>query len=59
MSLTDSSHSLAKNRRKKVMAFGTFDLFHPGHQYYLSEASKSGDELIVVIARDLRVEHIK
>ena len=25
---------------KKVMAFGTFDLFHPGHIYYLSEAEK-------------------
>lgn len=23
-----------------VMTFGTFDLFHPGHKYYLSEARK-------------------
>ena len=37
------------------MCFGTFDIFHPGHEYYLSQASKLADELIVVIARDHRV----
>lgn len=41
------------------MTFGTFDLFHPGHIYYLSEAARYGDELIVVIARDTRVAHGK
>ncbi|MDP3765107.1 MAG: adenylyltransferase/cytidyltransferase family protein [Nanoarchaeota archaeon] len=37
---------------KKVMCAGTFDIIHPGHLYYLSEAKKYGDKLIVVIARD-------
>lgn len=44
---------------KKVMAFGTFDLFHPWHVYYLSQAERLGDELIIVIARDTRVQKLK
>lgn len=44
---------------KKVMTFGTFDLLHPGHLYYLSEAKKIGGYLITVIARDSTVERIK
>ena len=37
---------------KLVMCAGTFDTLHPGHLYYLSEAKKFGDKLIVVVARD-------
>ena len=37
---------------KKVMCAGTFDIIHPGHLYYFSEAKKYGDKLIVVVARD-------
>ena len=37
---------------KKVMCAGTFDIIHPGHLYYLSEAKKYGDNLVVVVARD-------
>ena len=37
---------------KTVMCAGTFDTIHPGHLYYLSEAKKYGDKLIVVVARD-------
>ncbi len=37
---------------KRVMCAGTFDVVHPGHSYYLSEAKKHGDKLIVVVARD-------
>lgn len=44
---------------KKVMTFGTFDLFHPGHVHYLSEAKKLGDYLITVVARDSTVRHLK
>ncbi len=44
---------------KKVMTFGTFDLFHPGHLHYLSEAKKLGDYLITVVARDSTVTHLK
>ncbi len=41
------------------MTFGTFDLFHPGHIYYLSEANKLWDYLITVVARDSTVMQIK
>ncbi len=36
----------------KVLCAGTFDIIHPGHLYYLSEAKKHGDELVVILARD-------
>ena len=34
------------------MCAGTFDIIHPGHLHYFSEAKKYGDKLIVVVARD-------
>ncbi len=40
---------------KKIIAFGTFDVFHPGHEFYLKKAHELGDYLIVVIARDKNV----
>ena len=43
----------------KVMCFGTFDVLHEGHKYYLNEAKKLGDWLVVVIALDETVEKIK
>lgn len=44
---------------KRVLAFGSFDLVHKGHEYYLREAKKLGTELVVVIARDETIESIK
>ena len=44
---------------KTAMASGTFDLIHPGHLYYLSEAKKYGDRLIVVVARDNNILKFK
>lgn len=41
------------------MCFGTFDIFHPGHVYYLSEAEKLAPDMTIVIARDTRVEKLK
>jgi len=41
------------------MAFGTFDLLHPGHVAFLEQAKQSGDHLSVVIARDANVKKIK
>ncbi|MHC1565489.1 MAG: adenylyltransferase/cytidyltransferase family protein [Candidatus Syntropharchaeales archaeon] len=41
----------------KVLATGTFDILHPGHILYLSEAKKLGDELYVIVARDENVLH--
>jgi len=43
----------------KVMATGTFDLLHMGHIYYLKEAKKLGDNLVVVIATDATVRKLK
>ena len=44
---------------KKVLAFGTFDIFHKGHEFYLKEARKNGNTLNVVVARDSTVRQIK
>ena len=44
---------------KTVLAFGTFDLLHPGHLSYLRQARKFGDQLVVVIARDESVRKAK
>jgi FAD synthetase len=41
------------------MVFGTFDIYHPGHESYLKQAKKLGDYLIVVVARDKNVLRIK
>ena len=42
-----------------VMAFGSFDVVHPGHYYYLNEAKKLGDSFVVVVARDANIEKFK
>ena len=42
---------------RRVVATGTFDILHPGHLYYLEESAKHGDELYVIVARDVNVRH--
>lgn len=46
-------------KKNIVMAFGTFDFFHAGHESYLKQAKTLGDYLIVVLARDKTVKQIK
>ena len=41
----------------RILATGTFDLLHPGHLLYLSEAKALGDELYVIVARDSMIKH--
>ena len=41
----------------RVLATGTFDILHPGHLLYLSEAKALGDELYVIVARDSMIKH--
>ena len=41
----------------RVMATGTFDILHPGHLLYLEESRALGDELVVVVAKDVNVKH--
>jgi len=48
-----------KDDMKKVMTFGTFDIYHKGHESYLRQAKKLGEYLIVVLARDKNVLRIK
>lgn len=42
---------------RRVVAQGTFDLLHPGHLQYLSDAKSMGDRLYVIIARSQNVTH--
>ena len=41
------------------LTFGSFDILHKGHTYYLSEAKKYIRNLITIIARDETIERIK
>lgn len=43
----------------RVMATGVFDLIHLGHLYFLQEAKKLGDELVVVVATDKTARNLK
>ena len=43
----------------RVMIFGTFDIFHPGHRNFIEQAQREGKELIVVVARDSTVLRFK
>ncbi len=43
----------------KVMCFGTFDTLHSGHEFFLKEAKKLGDYLVVAVARDSTVAAVK
>ena len=40
-----------------VIAQGTFDILHPGHVHYLSDAAAMGDRLHVIVARRSNVTH--
>ena len=47
------------NSRKIVMVFGTFDIFHKGHENFLRQARRYGDYVMAVVARDKTVRKIK
>lgn len=46
-------------KRGKVVAFGVFDLLHPGHLKFLESAARLGSSLTVVVTRDERVRKDK
>lgn len=49
-----------KHQKKTiVMAFGTFDVLHPGHLHFLRQAAGLGDRLIVSVARDKNAKKFK
>jgi FAD synthetase len=45
--------------KRRVIAFGSFDVLHPGHIHYLRKAAALGDELIVIVARDSNIRLLK
>lgn len=53
-----SKKSTAPDHRL-VMAFGTFDYLHAGHENFLKQAKEQGHELLVVLARDNTVRSVK
>lgn len=44
---------------RTVLVFGTFDVIHPGHRFFLNQARKRGDRLVAAIARDAFVARFK
>lgn len=50
-----------ENNAKKttVLAFGSFDVLHFGHRYFLRRAKSLGDRLVVVVARGSSIKRIK
>jgi FAD synthetase len=46
-------------QKQVVMAFGTFDYFHAGHENYLAQAKALGTELVVILAKDQTVQKVK
>ena len=41
------------------MIFGTFDLLHEGHKFFINQAKEQGDHLTIVVARDRTVSRLK
>ena len=44
---------------RRVMVFGSFDPLHDGHRSLFRQARKHGDELVVVVARDVNIARLK
>jgi D-beta-D-heptose 7-phosphate kinase/D-beta-D-heptose 1-phosphate adenosyltransferase len=59
----DILHGIVQNAREKkktiVFTNGCFDILHKGHTYYLKEAKKLGDILIVGLNSDSSVKKLK
>ncbi|MEM0061242.1 MAG: DUF357 domain-containing protein, partial [Fervidicoccaceae archaeon] len=47
-----------REKAKKVVIAGTFDILHPGHVYFMKQAAQFG-ELYVIVSRDVNVKKIK
>jgi len=48
-----------KTKKNTVLVFGNFDLLHPGHKWFLRQAKKYGNKLIVVVTRDSVAKKIR
>jgi rfaE bifunctional protein nucleotidyltransferase chain/domain len=49
----------AREGRRVVFTNGVFDILHPGHVRYLTEARRHGDVLVVAVNSDRSVRSIK
>ena len=54
---TERDHAERSDGTTTVIAQGTFDILHPGHLHYLTDAAAMGDELHVIVARRSNVTH--
>lgn len=50
---------IGRDAIKVVLVGGVFDLIHPGHIHTLKDAKKTGDMLVVIIARTATAQKIK
>ena len=50
---------MSQKQYTQGLVFGVFDGLHLGHQYFLTEALKQSDKLIVVVTLDEVVERLK
>ncbi len=44
---------------KRILASGVFDIVHPGHLHYLTEAKRHGDHLTVIVTSDAQAAREK
>ncbi|MDO8573955.1 MAG: adenylyltransferase/cytidyltransferase family protein [Candidatus Daviesbacteria bacterium] len=51
--------NLHKSGKKIVLVGGCFDVVHPGHIGFLTEAKKAGDILVVLLESDQNVRKLK
>lgn len=58
-SLIDERNRLRREGRRVVFTNGCFDLLHPGHVRYLTEARALGDALVVALNSDRSVRALK
>ena len=50
---------IIKNKNNYVLTFGTFDLVHEWHKYFLNEAKKYWDKLVTILATDKNILKFK
>lgn len=48
-----------KNLKDYVLTFWTFDVIHPGHEYFLNKSKYYGDRLVTIVATDKNVKKFK
>ncbi len=50
---------IIQKQQLNILTFGSFDLVHQWHTYYLSQARKYGNHLITIVATDNNIKKIK